>query len=78
MRGKDIYTGVWAFWIFLLCGSLGSSGVVAGRERIVPDPIAVCLSRPEVRPYGHVDFLINPYYIRGDFDGDGRNDYVPW
>lgn len=24
------------------------------------------------------DYRLNPYYLRGDFDGDGRADYVVW
>jgi hypothetical protein len=64
------------FCVLWVCGALDSHGIAAKRERIVPDQVAACSSRPEVRPYGDINFLINPYYISGDFDGDGRNDYA--
>lgn len=44
-------------------------------QRIHPDQIEQCLKLP-VAATVQVNLLINPYYLRGDFDGDGRIDYA--
>jgi hypothetical protein len=41
-----------------------------------PDPIESCLQNPAVKGHVAVDFKTNPYYLRGDFDGDGKPDYA--
>lgn len=40
----------------------------------VPGPVANCLT-PLAGQF-KIDGRINPFYLRGDFDGDGRTDYA--
>jgi hypothetical protein len=42
----------------------------------MPDAVSKCLARPEVSAYATVNSIINPYYLRGDLDGDGKVDYA--
>lgn len=41
-----------------------------------PDAIDSCLQNPVAKGHVVVDFKTNPYYLRGDFDGDGEPDYA--
>jgi len=45
-----------------------------GEEPYQPVPIVQCLKGP--RSAGLTVLVTNPYYLRGDFDGDGRPDYA--
>jgi len=40
----------------------------------IPEPLAVCLKTVSGRY--KISGRINPFYLRGDFDGDGRADYA--
>ncbi len=37
--------------------------------------IKACMESPELRSY-KIDPRVNPYYLRGDFDGDGKPDFA--
>jgi hypothetical protein len=41
-----------------------------------PDVVHTCLEQPQVKPVVEVTYHSNPYYLRGDFDGDGKPDYA--
>ena len=58
----------------LLLGHSGSSGQMVGvNEFNVPDDLRECLrSEPQLQINGR----INPFYLSGDFDGDGITDIV--
>ncbi len=59
-------------WLLLLVGT-----AVAAEDLSVfnvPDAVTKCL-KPVSRQY-KVSGRINPFYLRGDFDGDGRPDYA--
>lgn len=45
-----------------------------GEEPYQPNPIVQCLGSP--KSAGLTVLFTNPYYLRGDFDGDGRPDYA--
>ena len=63
-----------ALFLLTIC-VLASRG--ADVSPLVPEMLAACLAK--VRPAGErVEFYtgVNPFYLRGDFDGDGRADYV--
>jgi hypothetical protein len=44
-------------------------------EPPVPLRISTCMKRTELKSF-RVDSRINPYYLRGDFDGDGKPDFA--
>jgi len=52
--------------------------MVTSREDTVvhPELIENCLSSPAAKGRVVVDFATNPYYLRGDFDADGKPDYA--
>lgn len=58
--------------LLVLIGSgLGAEDVSAFN---IPDPVAACL-KPVSGQY-RISGRINPFYLRADFDGDGRADYA--
>jgi hypothetical protein len=48
----------------------------ADYNRILPEGVQSCLDREAVRSVAILQVKTNPYYLRGDFDGDGRADYA--
>lgn len=42
----------------------------------VPEGVKACFGRDGLQAEYELDGRINPFYIRGDFDGDGRLDYA--
>ena len=48
----------------------------ATNERVMPEAVSKCLARREVNTYAAVNSAVNPYYLRGDLDGDSRLDYA--
>jgi hypothetical protein len=48
--------------------------VLRAEDPNVPQRVAACLKSAEVPV--QVDFRLNPFYIRADFDGDGKADYA--
>ncbi|MCE5306443.1 MAG: hypothetical protein LLG20_02270 [Acidobacteriales bacterium] len=63
--------------VLLTLVTLTATGLLAGEDPLLihPDQIAECLKSP-VSSSVEVDLETNPYYLRGDFDGDGRVDYA--
>lgn len=55
--------------------ALQTSFAAEGPALFHPDPIARCLKMPPAATVD-VDPIMNPFYLRGDFEGDGRTDYV--
>lgn len=45
-------------------------------ELIHPKMVRECLERPTIKSQLKVMTDVNPYYLRGDFDGDGLVDYA--
>ena len=63
--------------LLLVTGTYWSSHGREGKvDLLVPDELARCMD--QVRSENDEIKLIygNPFYLRGDFDGDGRGDYV--
>jgi hypothetical protein len=58
--------------LLLLVSTLTSAADVSTFN--IPEPVAGCL-KPVSAKY-KISGRINPFYLRGDFDGDGRPDYV--
>ncbi len=54
---------------------MSSCLLVQAQEPFVPQPIAKCLTNPVVKGVV-LQSKRNPYYLRGDFDGDGAPDYA--
>lgn len=48
----------------------------ADYNRMLPEGVQSCLEREAVRSVAVLQTKTNPYYLRGDFDGDGRPDYA--
>ena len=45
-------------------------------DLLIPDELARCMSQVGAEA-DDIEFIyVNPFYLRGDFDGDGRGDYV--
>src|SRR5260370_19383405 len=42
----------------------------------VPEEVTRCLARDGLADKYTTDMTINPFYLRGDFDGDGKADYL--
>jgi hypothetical protein len=42
----------------------------------VPPAIQDCLDKPGIQSIVELTFYRNPFYLRGDFDGDGKPDYA--
>jgi hypothetical protein len=55
----------------LLLGSL-----FAQDSDVLPAMIERCLELPNVRQRTEIAKVMNPFYLRGDFDGDGKPDYA--
>ncbi len=47
-----------------------------GENALHPDAVENCLQDPSVKRRVVVNFKTNPYYLRGDLDGDGEPDYA--
>lgn len=62
------------FIAFLLMGFFGVELHAEGESRIIPEAVKRCFERKEIRGQVKLGFKINPYYLRGDFDGDGNID----
>jgi hypothetical protein len=54
-----------------------STGQKIAQENL-PDAILVALAAPEFDQKFDINPVMNPFYLRGDFDGDGRPDYAVW
>ena len=55
--------------------SLFPQGSMSVDHPPVPAAIHSCLESEELKSY-KIDFRINPFYLRGDFDGDGKPDFA--
>lgn len=66
-----------AFVRILLCATalLCCFGQPAQGELPVPSQIKTCLESVSLKTY-RIDPRVNPYYLRGDLDGDGKPDYA--
>jgi hypothetical protein len=53
-----------------------ASVLMASESDLLPDPIERCLEMPNVGARSEVSKTVNPFYLRGDFDGDGKSDYA--
>lgn len=62
--------------LLLVFTGLAASPMVAQDEPVLPIVIATCLEKSRVRDSVVVDRNSNPYYLRGDFDGDGKPDHA--
>lgn len=58
-----------------LSTAIWSASLCRAFEPVHPEPISKCLTRIQL-PGLSVMTDINPYYLRGDFDGDRRPDYA--
>lgn len=58
------------FLLLYCCAGLRAEG----NSRIVPEAVKRCLERKEIRGQVKLGLKLNPYYLRGDFDGDGNID----
>ena len=61
--------------LVFLCLQAAAFAADQGPPRIHPEKIASCLRLPEANAV-EIATTINPYYLRGDFDGDGVPDYA--
>jgi len=73
-------TGIRLFVSLLILLVIGRA---AGRARgVQPESIPLDVSEAvESRPFAEtykLDGRMNPFYLRGDFDGDGKTDYALW
>lgn len=59
----------------LLAMGLASVSGFADDEPFQPDKVAECLKRPKASGLTVLTGT-NPFYLRGDFDGDGKPDYA--
>jgi len=62
-----------AFLLLTALPAVSSSSRVD--ELATPTAIRTCMESPPLRGY-RVDPRVNPYYLRGDFDGDNKADYA--
>ncbi|MDP8979750.1 MAG: hypothetical protein M3O35_04060 [Acidobacteriota bacterium] len=60
----------------LLLASFTAVGRADGETPYVPPVIEGCLKKPAIRSIARIVFYANPFYLRGDFDGDGKPDYA--
>jgi len=56
-------------WLFFL--PVGSQD-----DSVHPTKMVACLEDPNIMNSVSTDMNTNPYYLRGDFDGDGRPDFA--
>jgi hypothetical protein len=60
-------------WALMHC----LSTYVCGQQAKVSKSEAInCLLRAEITRHYEIEPRINPFYLRGDFDGDGKPDYA--
>ena len=57
--------------LLLLAGALSAEDA-----ELFPATIDRCLERPNIRQLADVTKAVNPFYLRGDFDGDGKPDFA--
>jgi len=50
------------------------TSILQAADPHVPDRVAACLKSAD--PGLQVDFRLNPFYVRGDFDADGKADHA--
>lgn len=61
---------------FLLIALSGMTAIdLADDELFQPEPIVQCLKNPQTSSLSILTDM-NPFYLRGDFDADGRPDYA--
>ena len=60
----------------LAIGVLAVSALFADDSDLLPTAIERCLESPTVRERVALAKTVNPFYLRGDFDGDGKPDYA--
>ena len=70
---------IWMTSLLLLVVTVthwSSHGSEGKFDLLIPDELSRCMS--QVRSEADdIEFIyVNPFYLRGDFDGDGRSDYV--
>ena len=72
----------WTFagnWIgtFVLCLSMGPTSLLGADGSVVlPRLVDECTRSKDIASRGTLSAAVNPHYLRGDFDGDGRADYA--
>jgi hypothetical protein len=60
----------------LFCLSCFTYFCSSGSERVpIPTRINACMESPKLKSY-KIDQRTNPYYLRGDFDGDEKPDFA--
>lgn len=62
------------FAVFV-CGDSSLSPSASTQKVWTPTEISSCFKGPELRK-SKIDSRVNPYYLRGDFDGDGKPDFA--
>ena len=60
---------------FLFLSALANANAQV-ENTLHPESVENCLQNPGVKGRFFVSFKMNPYYLRGDFDGDGEPDYA--
>ena len=65
-----------AMFLFVAAAPLlAQSDEEAEQSYSLPPPVERCLSHGLGAKY-RIDRSVNPFYLRGDFDGDGKSDYM--
>jgi hypothetical protein len=64
-----------ALWTVLAGAALAASTPAIFNES-VPEVIGKEITRDDFRSVFQIDDRINPFYLTGDFDGDGKSDYA--
>jgi hypothetical protein len=64
-------------WLLLCRMLVPEAGRASEQENpYVPPTIGDCARKPAIQGLVSITFDVNPFYLRGDFDGDGRSDYA--
>ena len=61
---------------FIAIGVLVVVRLFAVESDLLPSAIERCLELPSIRQRAVIVQTVNPFYLRGDFDGDGKPDYA--
>lgn len=60
----------------IVLGIVLAGSLFADDAGVLPQAIDRCLELPNVRQRTEIVKAVNPFYLRGDFDGDGKPDYA--
>lgn len=63
-------------WILFILLAVSFSPKSQDEVELHPDVVHECLEQPRIKSAVAIAYHKNPYYLRGDFDGDGKPDYA--